>query len=62
MSFWNKIKEWFTGPTLKVQFEQLLANEEVKETIAEIKDELIETKEEIVEVVKKKITKAKKKK
>jgi phage terminase small subunit len=58
MSFWNKIKAWFTGPTLKVQFEQLLEKEEVKEVIAEIKEEVIEAKEEIVEVVKKKITKA----
>lgn len=58
MSIWNKIKEWFTGPTLKVQFEQLLEKEEVKEVIAEIKEEVVEAKEEIVEVVKKKITKA----
>lgn len=59
---WNKIKAWFTGPTLKVQFEQLLEKEEVKEVIAEIKEEVIEAKEEIVEVVKKKIAKPKKKK
>jgi phage terminase small subunit len=58
MSIWNKIKEWFSGPTLKVQFEQLLDKEEVKEAIAEIKEELVEAKEEIVEVVKKKATKA----
>lgn len=62
MSFWKKIKEWFTGPTLKVQFEELLQKEEVKEAIAEIKEEVIEAKEEIVEVVKKKATKARKKK
>ena len=59
---WNKIKEWFTGPTLKAQFEQLLEKEEVKEIIAEVKEEVAEAKEEIVEVVKKKITKPKKKK
>ena len=58
MSIWNKIKAWFSGPTLKVQFEQLLEKEEVKEIIAEIKEEVVEAKEEIVEVVKKKITKA----
>lgn len=58
MSLWNKIKGWFTSPTLKVQFEQLLEKEEVKEAIAEIKEEVIEAKEEIVEVVKKKATKA----
>ncbi|CAB4143567.1 hypothetical protein UFOVP447_179 [uncultured Caudovirales phage] len=58
MSLWNKIKAWFAGPTLKVQFEQLLEKEEVKEAIAEIKEEVIEAKEEIVEVVKKKATKA----
>lgn len=58
MSIWNKIKAWFTGPTLKIQFEQLLEKEEVKEVIAEIKEEVIEAKDEIVEVVKKKIAKA----
>lgn len=58
MSIWNKIKALFTGPTLKIQFEQLLEKEEVKEVIAEIKEEVIEAKDEIVEVVKKKIAKA----
>jgi len=58
MSFWKKIKEFFAQPTLKIQFEELLEKEEVKETIAEIKEEIIEAKDEIVEVVKKKITKA----
>lgn len=58
MSIWKKIKELFAQPTLKIQFEQLLEKEEVKEVIAEIKEEVIEAKDEIVEVVKKKIAKA----
>lgn len=62
MSLWKKIKEWFAGPTLKTQFQELIEKEEVKEVVAEIKEEVIEAKEEIAEVVKKKITKPRKKK
>ena len=44
MSFWNAIKELFTGPRIQTQFEQLLLEEEARKVTEEPQKEEVVAK------------------